>query len=660
MSDHQGGPSAAAVTASDVGAAMHKYKEERDKRIRRDATTQYMDEVDMRNNESMKHFLEDPWVPSEDPLSPAPARPLQDGARTEVLILGAGYGGLLYAVRLQQAGVLLEDITIIDSAGDFGGTWYWNRYPGLMCDVESYIYMPLLEETGYMPKHKYAYGSELREQAERVADKFNLRDRAIFQSTVDGAVWSNEDNEWVVSCTERRKGRHPVPFTIRATFLITASGLLHYLKVPKFDGLDEFKGRIFHTSRWDFNCTGGSPTDPHMTKLADKKVGIIGTGATAIQAVPQLAKSAKELYVFQRTPSSVDVRGQEPTDPAKWAAEIAHKKGWQRERALNFSSFLADVHPKPDVNMVNDAWTRMPAYSALIGNTRYVKPEEVPSYIGEMLALDLVQADRIRARVDTIVQDPDTASKLKAWYPVWCKRPTFHDDYLPTFNLPHVTLVDTNGKGVDKLTPTGVVVDGKEYAVDVLILSTGFRSPTASTTPGAGASMPLKGRSGRTIEEHFHIGGVSTLFGMMSRDFPNLFWPGVRQASVGVNVTFILDFHATTVAQIIANAAARSGNVPTPARRHNFTLEPTLEAQHDWGMRMMAGAAKGAFILGCTPSYLNMEGAIDQYVMAPMTPEEQVKAAKGGAFPTGLPDYVNTVQEWIGQADLKGIEVKSI
>ncbi|EEB91388.1 hypothetical protein MPER_10257, partial [Moniliophthora perniciosa FA553] len=452
--------------------------------------------------ERSKLYLgEDIWV--DHAALNAQKSPLEDGTSIKALVLGAGYGGLFFAARLIQAGFSPNDIRLVDSAGGFGGTWYWNRYPGLMCDVESYCYMPLLEETGYIPKHKYAYGPELLQHANRIAEKWDLKDKGLFRSEVKTLDWDDSGKSWVVKIEEYRgPNEEKKVLTVRAQFIFLAFGVLNFPHIPKIPDMEQFKGHMFHTSRWDYTYTGGSPDDWTMSNLKDKRVGIIGTGATAVQAVPQLAEWAKELYVFQRTPSSVDVRGQRETDPLVWQNEIAAKKGWQRERQLNLASYCSNTPNGP--NMVNDGWTASPAYSVIIGGTRYgiITPDKIAEFTGNMFALDMERAHRIRTRVDEVVKDPMTAEKLKPWYPVWCKRPCFHDDYLPTFNKPDVHLVDTDGKGVERFTENGIVANGKEYPIDVLILSTGYRSPAdGSGSPAYRANLVIHGRNGLDMEE---------------------------------------------------------------------------------------------------------------------------------------------------------------
>ncbi|ESK96420.1 flavin-binding monooxygenase-like family protein [Moniliophthora roreri MCA 2997] len=617
---------------------QQKYEEERSKRLRPEGTHQF---VELRDSDKYRHLGEDIWV--DHTALNAQKSPLEDGASIKALVLGAGYGGLFFAVRLIQAGFSPNDIRLVDSAGGFGGTWYWNRYPGLMCDVESYCYMPLLEETGYMPKHKYAYGPELLQHANRIAEKWDLKDKALFHSEVKTLDWDESGKSWVVKIEEyRRPNEEKKGLTVRAQFIFLAFGVLNFPHIPKIPSMEQFKGHMFHTSRWDYAYTGGSPDDWTMSNLKEKRVGIIGTGATAVQVVPQLAEWVKELYVLQRTPSSVDVRGQRETDPLVWKNEIAAKKGWQRERQLNLASYSSNTPNGP--NMVNDGWTTSPAYSAIIGGTKYgvITPDKIPEFVGNMFALDMERAHRIRTRVDEVVKDPTTAEKLKPWYPVWCKRPCFHDDYLPTFNKSNVHLVDTDGKGVERFTENGIVANGKEYPIDVLILSTGYRSlGGGSGSPAYRADLVIHGRNGLDMEEKW-AGGIATLHGVFTRDFPNLFFPGISQAAATTNQIFTLDVLTEHIAFIISETLNKGR-----------AAEPTKEAEEQWSVDIMTRTAALAAVAGCTPSYLNSEGEISKLAQAPV--EVQMRAARAATWGEGIMSYMEKIGQWRANG-LEGVE----
>jgi len=623
----------------DFAQVFQKYADERDKRIAPAAASEYIPI----SQSPFKHFQDDIWL---DTSAPDPAHPaLEDGSFTKVLILGAGFGGLYYAVRLIQAGLVADDLRIVDSAGGFGGTWYWNRYPGLMCDVESYIYMPFLEETGYMPKHKYSYGPELRQQAENVAQKWKLHDSTLFRASVTSLTWDENEKNWVAKITRKRNYGGDLTISVRAQFVCAALGILSVPQIPKLAGLESFKGHCFHTSRWDYAYTGGSPTDPSLTNLADKKVGIIGTGATAIQVVPQLAKWAKELYVFQRTPSAVDRRDNRLTDPEWWTKEHQGKKGWQRARAENFNACSSSVSPPPPVDLVDDAWTHMITYGALVGRPNNLTLETIPDHVANLHALDIPRQERIRNRVDEIVTDKDTAAKLKPWYSTWCKRPCFHDDYLPAFNLPNVKLVDTEGRGVDSVTDHSLVVKGEEYNVDVIVFSTGFTSPAGSATQRVGVTVT--GRNGLSLDQKWDD-NYGSLHGVISRGFPNLFSNGPSQASVSANFSYTIDQLAIHAAYMISTAIQRAGT------HHRLTVEPTEEAEGLWTMQCMSGAFAFAALAGCTPSYFT-------YGRSKLAhdPEAQMKQARKSTWSQGIASYVSVIENWRDEGNMKGLEVKT-
>lgn len=624
---------------------MQKYNEERMKRLRPDGIAQY---IDLATSDKFKQYQDDPWLLEEGELVPS----LSDGDHCKYLILGAGFGGLLFAARLIKAGLDVEDIRIVDSAGGFGGTWYWNRYPGLMCDVESYIYLPLLEETGYMPKHKYAYGVEIREYANKLADHFRLRDKASFRMQTKELYWDDSANDWVVSLihgqTSSKKGKK---ITVRAQFVIAAGGLLNNPKLPGLDGIETFRGQSFHTSRWDYNFTSGTPSDPTLANLKGKTVGIIGTGATCVQVLPHLAKWAKEVYVFQRTPSSVAARNNKPTVPSWYKEQVASRKSWQHERAMNFNSFVSNANPKPDVDMVNDGFSQSPAFSGLIGGPGALSltPETLPAYIGSLHTIDYPRQEAVRQRIASIVSDQSIAEKLKPYYPTWCKRPCFHDDYLPCFNQPNVHLIDTNGRGVDRLTPTSLFANNTEYPLDCLIFSTGFRSPSVGS-PAARAGLSITGHHGVSLDQKW-ADGVATLHGVCSHDFPNLFWPGPLQAGASANQLFVLNTLAEHVTYIIATAKKEGG-------AGKVVIEPTIEAEEEWSMRVLGMSMGSAAMIGCTPGYLNAEGMVDKVME--MGKEAQMKAARGGIWGAGINDFARVIKEWRDEGTMRGIEVKAV
>ncbi|SVC11984.1 uncharacterized protein METZ01_LOCUS264838, partial [marine metagenome] len=410
----------------DPVALRDRYREERDKRLRPDGNEQYVEVIG-----DFAHFLDDPY-PDEKISREA----LNDDV--DVVVIGGGFGGLQAGARLRDAGI--QDIRVIEKGGDFGGTWYWNRYPGAQCDIESYIYLPLLEELGYVPKEKYAFAKEILDYSQAIGRHYDLYDNALFQTEVTEMRWDEERSRWIVSTNRGDQ--------VNARFVAMANGPLNRPKLPGIPGITDFEGHTFHTSRWDYEYTGGGP-EGGLEKLRDKRVAVIGTGATAIQSVPFVGETAEQLYVFQRTPSSVDVRGNSATDEA-WAEGL--EPGWHRHRMENFNALVSGVPQAED--LVDDGWTD------LIGKMLQRFREGADGSgrsIGEIMEIaNFDKMNEIRDRVDELVEDPAVAESLKPYYQMFCKRPTFNDEYLPTFNRPNVELVDTEGQGVDRITERGL------------------------------------------------------------------------------------------------------------------------------------------------------------------------------------------------------------
>lgn len=615
-----------------------RYEEERKKRLRADGNAQFIQTAE---SARYAHFADDPWVEW------ATVQPLQakfPDERSDMLIIGAGWGGIQNAVRMIEAGIPVEDIRIVDPAGGFGGTWYWNRYPGLMCDIESYSYLPYLEETGYVPKHRYSHGEEIREYVNLVTQKWGLIDCAVFQTQAQKIVWDEDAKEWVVDLIQRRKGQAPETLQIRSRFVTIAAGVLNWPKLPNIPGILDYQGSMFHSARWAYDVTGGSPKDPSLTRLRDKHVLIVGTGATAVQIVPQLAKWCKHLYVVQRTPASVDVRDQRETDEEWFHREVANPKGWQRERMRNFHQHFT-LGEAPAVNLVDDGWTRAPA---LIGLTGYAEgpklPEEIPAYTARLVEIDAPRLERIHARVDQEVKDPAIAEKLKPWYPVWCKRPLFHDDYLQAFNQDNVALIDTNGKGVDGMTADSVVIGDKTYQADVVIFATGFLAPPAGA-PAEKANMLVIGLNGVSISEEWPRFGPTTLHGVIDAKFPNLFLSGPQQASISGNYRFSLDEHAKHISYILVEAKRRANGAP-------LAVVPSAEAVEDWGMQVMMHSAPMGVAKGCTPGYYNLEGDLDRVLG-----EHQKVLARSGIWGWGIEHWLEIIESWRAKGDMKGIVV---
>jgi len=591
----------------DPDALRERYRQERDKRLRSDGEAQYRELA----GDLARYAEEDPYA---DPTFERPA--LDD--EIEVAIIGGGFSGMLAAARLREAGV--DGFRIIEAGGDFGGTWYWNRYPGAQCDIESYCYLPLLEELGYVPKEKYSYVSEIYEHSQRIGNAYGLYDQALFQTRVQKLWWDEGIKRWRI---ETNRGDD-----LKARFVVMALGTASRAKLPGIPGLEDFQGHSFHTSRWDYGYTGGDTTGG-LTGLADKRVAIIGTGATAIQCVPFVGRYAQQLYVFQRTPSSVDLRGNSPTDPA-WAASL--QPGWQRARRHNFADI---VEGRPfEVDLVNDSWTdifRSLASGVVAAARRGEKLTPREAAAAAELA-DFAKMNGIRARVDATVTDPETAEKLKPWYRQFCKRPTFNDDYLPTFNRENVSLVDVSeGKGVERITAGGVVAGGVEYPVDCIIYASGFEISSAFRRR---IGFDIEGRDGLSLYDHYRD-GFRTLHGHSSRGFPNWFYIGVGQNGLSVNMTGMFDDQARHIAYIIAETRARGA----------VTVEPTAEAEEAWVEVIRKVAVQNRdFQNACTPGYYNNEGG------------ERSGGLNGQTYTPGINRFNALLAEWRDKGDLDGLE----
>src|SRR5579859_4546513 len=458
---------------------------------------------------------------------PVPREALTD--ECEILVVGAGFAGLLLWHKLNEAG--FKDVRFCEKGGDVGGTWYWNRYPGIACDVESYSYLPLLDETGYVPSMKFASGFEILEHCQRMATKFGFYDHCLFHTTVEATTWDEASGRWIVETDRGDK--------MRARFVVLANGILTTPKLARIAGMEKFQGESFHTSRWNYNID-----------LSGKRVGIIGTGATSVQAVPELAKVVGQLYVFQRTPSSIDVRDQRETtdeERATWAEE----PGWARARRARFAK-ISEVRAAV---LANDDYLagKIQDFKERKVHDRQLTREEL---MRKQLDSSFRLMEQIRARVDAIVKDPKTAAALKPYYPYGCKRPTFHDEYLPAFNLPHVHLVDTAPTGVRQINERGVVHQGVEYPLDVLIYATGFQWMATSTF------NMITGRDGRTLRRKWETEGTRTFLGLHSRGFPNLFIVSGPQGGGGsFNFTDAIEAHGEYIVWMLKTMRERGDRI---------------------------------------------------------------------------------------------------
>jgi cyclohexanone monooxygenase len=596
----------AALSDDEIQRIREKYRNERDKRIRPSGTDQYRFLDD-----EYASFDDDPWAGP-----PAPREPVQK--ELDFLIIGGGFGGLIAGATLQRSDV--GDFLMLDVAADFGGTWYWNRYPGIRCDVESYIYLPYLEETGYMPTERYVTGPEILAYCQRLGRHFDLYSRALFQTHVTGMTWQEEDARWEVT-TSRGD-------VLRPRFVSTQSGIFSRPQLPGIPGLQTFKGRAFHSARWDYDYTGGDATG-NLTGLADKRVGVFGTGATGLQVIPRLAESARELITFQRTPTAVGVRDNGPTDP-DWFSSLP--PGWQKERERTFNQIACGEDADCGVD---DGWARFfrhmnAAVAALPEDQR-----ADPVAIGDaMEAADYAWNETIRTRVDEQVRDPGKREALKAYYRTLCKRPGFADDYLTALDRDNVRLVDTAASGVERITETGVVVDGVEYELDCLVFCTGFE---LGTTWSHQAGYEIVGRDGQKLSEKW-ANGLRTYHGLFSHGFPNMFFMGLTQTGSTISVPHMLQEQADHIAYLVRHCLDEG----------HTRFDATVEAEEEWQQVMAAyNDLRRPFQEACTPGYFNAEGQ----------PEDRRSNITVGIFQPAT-QFFQWLEDWRASGDTPGLVVE--
>jgi cyclohexanone monooxygenase len=591
----------------DVDAIHARYLAERDKRLRPDGNEQYIEVTGV-----FEHYVDDPYVPVVE------REPLHD--EVTVAFIGGGFAGLLTGAKLKQAGI--DDVRIIEKGGDFGGTWYWNRYPGAQCDTAAFVYLPLLEETGHMPTEKYTHAPEILEHCRRIGRHFDLYDNACLSTEVTALEWDGDAARWIIRTNRGDE--------MRAKYVAMGTGPLHRPKLPGIPGITTFEGHSFHTSRWDYDYTGGDPAGAPMTDLADKRVGIIGTGATAVQCIPHLARACGELYVFQRTPSSIDIRNNHDIDP-DWFAGL--EPGWQKEWMMNFTTLQTGGFA--DEDLVKDGWTDI---SQRIRDRLLSTPNPDLTPEGFMRAYhdsDDEKMVEIRARVDELIDDPDTADALKPWYRQLCKRPCFHDEFLDSFNNPHAHLVDTDGKGVERITPAGVVVNGTEYELDCVIYASGFE---VGTEYRRRAGYDTVGRDGVTLSDRWADGMVS-LHGIHVHGFPNAFVVGFSQgANLISNIPHNLVEAGETIATIIAHAEDIGAD----------EVEVTEAAESDWIAMLEANPRQFAGSPDCTPGYYNNEG---------QDPGRRGLLNSLG-YPEGPVAYFDYIDRWRTSGDFEGLEFR--
>ncbi|WP_295525669.1 NAD(P)/FAD-dependent oxidoreductase [Novosphingobium sp. Chol11] len=572
-------------------ALREKYLGERNRRLRSEGNDQYV---------AVDHpfigDVEDPYV--SEPLERAPI-----SEDLDVVVVGGGFSGLLAATSLIREGV--TDVRIVEKGSDVGGTWYWNRYPGCRCDVEAYSYLPLIEDHGEMPSERYARAPEILDHARRIARQTGIYDKALLQTGVSGAAWDEARGRWIVT-TDRGD-------ELRARFLCMASGILSRPKLPGILGAGDFKGHTFHTSRWDYVYTKGDNTGG-LTDLQDKRVAIIGTGASAVQAIPHLGEWCQQLYVVQRTPAAVDDRENAPTDPDWWNSQ---EPGWWERRALNFEGFV-NLIPQ-EVDLIQDGWTRN--WGKM---TEAMYKGKTPEEMGALRQqADYEKMEAMRTRIAGIVIDPDTAEALKPYFNWMCKRPLFVDNYFETYNRPNVNLIDTKGRGLDRITETGIMFDGTEYPVDCIIYASGFE---VASPPDRTAGFDMRGVGGMTLSDYW-TDGRRSLHGMLVHNFPNMaIISGLKQSGITWNITFMNRRQAEHYAALVKRCLDRGVN-----------FDVTDAAEQGW-LEVLADKAQkdDTFFRECTPGYYNNEGKNER---------DSIFLSNYGGGPF---EYMDVLRCWIG------------
>ena len=597
------------LTSTDRDELHARYRAERDKRLRPDGVAQYVEPAGR-----FAHLLEDPYSPVVE------RPPLSD--HVTLLMVGGGFAGLCVGARLREAG--FGDFRILEGGGDFGGVWYWNRYPGAMCDTAAMVYLPLLEETGHMPSHKYVMAPEIWGHAKRIGEHFDLYSRAVFSTHVTTMTWNDDEKHWLVSTNRGDR--------ITAKYVAMGTGPLNRPKLPGIPGLDSFGGHCFHTSRWDYDYTGGSYEGLPMTGLAGKRVGVIGTGATAVQCIPQLGRDAGELFVFQRTPSAVDARDNHPID-TDWYAEL--EPGWQRQWLLNFATLQTGGWA--DEDLVKDGWTDISQRirDRMVARQHGDTTMTVEAFLEAYHDSDDEKTEEIRRRADELVDDGPTAVHLKAWYRQFCKRPCFHDEYLQTFNRSNVHLVDTDGQGVERIDETGIWANGVHYELDCIVFASGFEFNNDYTHR---SGFEVIGRDGRTLTSKW-ADGMESYHGMHVADFPNMFIVGFTQgANLGANVTSNYTEAGRTLAAIVTHAETVGA----------AEVECSASAEADWVGAIEQTPPPLVGGPDCTPGYYNNEGR----------PEGRRHKLNMGGYPLGPVAFFHYIDEWRSNGEFAGLEFR--
>ncbi|WP_149374413.1 NAD(P)/FAD-dependent oxidoreductase [Mycolicibacterium sp. P9-64] len=476
-------------------------------------------------------------------------------ATVDAVVIGAGFSGLCVLKRLRDNGLRVR---VFEAGDDVGGTWYWNRYPGAKCDVESIYYSYSFDrdlEQDWNWTHRYAAQPEILAYLQHVADRFALREHVTFGTTVTAAAWDADDRTWTVRCDGGE--------VVRCTYLIAATGCISAAQTPNLPGLTDFAGEVVHTARWPDAGLG----------LTGRRVAVVGTGSTGIQVIPTIAKQAAHVTVFQRTPhfsaparnrplADDEVRQVKKDYPAIRARCRVNPAGTEMTKSVTPAASLTEQQRH---SLLREKWLRGgPAIIAVFADV--LIDEE---------ANDVV-ASYFRAQIAAVVEDPTVAELLTpSGYPIGAKRICVDSDYYETYNRPNVSLVSIRNTPIERITGHGIVVDGVEHRADVIVFATGFDAITGSLN-----RIEIRGRDGVLLRDKW-ADGPRTYLGVATAGFPNLFMiTGPGSPSVLVNMVTAIEHHVEFIADLL-----------TYCRRHEITvIEPSQDAERDWVHRVNAAA----------------------------------------------------------------------
>lgn len=472
------------------------------------------------------------------------------GDRLDVIIIGAGVGGLYAIHKLTNLGFAVR---AFEAGGDVGGTWYWNRYPGCRCDVESleysFSFSPELDQEWKWPE-RYGNQGEILQYVQHVADRFDLRRHVTFNTRVKSAVFDGRSNRWTITTD---KGE-----SFSAPYCIMATGNLSTPRKPDIKGIDSFRGKTYHTGLW-----------PHEgVDFTGLRVGVIGTGSSGVQSIPIIAKQAKELYVFQRTANFSLPAQNAPMDPEK---ERRHKAEYpeRRAQAVNTPFGIAGYPPptrsalevsEEERNAIYERkWQEGGSISFLYAFTDLLTNK----------AANDTASDFVRNKIRSIVKDPETAETLcPNDHPIGTKRLILDTNYYETYNLPHVKLVNIRKAPIEEITPTGIrIADGRTFELDAIVFATGFDAMT-----GAMREIDIRGSDGLSIRDKWKD-GPQTYLGIMVAGFPNMFMvTGPQSPGVKSQMIFSCEQHVDWIGDCIRHMRDRQ------MRR----IEATRQAEMAW------------------------------------------------------------------------------